>query len=103
MARRVKRRDFLKRAVAGVVDASLGVNRASLFGRNLPASQPSPNDRIVVGFVGMGRMGQSNLKTFMKHPDVEVAAVCDVYSTNLDVARKITDGRAKALKDFRRL
>jgi predicted dehydrogenase len=39
----------------------------------------------------------------MKHPDVEVAAVCDVYSTNLDAAVRISDGKAKALKDFRRV
>jgi predicted dehydrogenase len=93
----------MKRGAAGFVAASLGANRAPLFGRNLRASQSSPNEKIVLGFVGMGRMGQSNLKTFMKHPDVEVAAVCDVYSSNLDAALKITDGRAKALKDFRRV
>jgi len=93
----------MKRGAAGFVAASLGANRAPLFGRNLRASQSSPNEKIVLGFVGMGRMGQSNLKTFMKHPDVEVAAVCDVYSSNLDAALKITDGRAKALKDFRQV
>src|SRR5262245_13892548 len=103
MTERVRRRDFMKRGAAGFVAASLSVNRASLFGRNLPAALSSPNDKVIVGFVGMGRMGQSNLKAFMKHPDVEVAAVCDVYSTNLDAALKITDGRAKALKDFRRV
>jgi predicted dehydrogenase len=93
----------MKRGAAGFVAASLGANRAPLFGRNLRASQSSPNEKIVLGFVGMGRMGQSNLKTFMKHPDVEVAAVCDVYSSNLDAALKTTDGRAKALKDFRQV
>lgn len=82
--------------------ASLGVHRVSLFGQDSPV-QPSPNDRIVLGFIGTGRMGQSNLETFLQHADVEVAAVCDVYSPNLNAALKITKGKAKALKDFRRV
>jgi len=55
----------------------------------------------VLAFIGVGRMGQGNLKIFMKNPDVEVAALCDVYSPNLEAALKITDGKAKAFKDFR--
>jgi predicted dehydrogenase len=102
MTEKLKRRDFIKRGAASAVVASLGVNRVSLFGQD-SAAQPGPNDKIVLGFIGMGRMGQSNLETFLKHPDVEIAAVCDVYSPNLDAALKITEGTAKALKDFRRL
>jgi hypothetical protein len=48
-------------------------------------------------------MGQSNLTTFMKHPEVEVAAVCDVYGTNLNAAAKIAGTKARTLKDFRQL
>jgi len=104
MIEKLRRRDFMKGAAAGIVAASFSAKRASLYGENLATvPQSSPNDKIVVGFIGMGRMGQSNLKTFMKHPDVEVAAVCDVYAPNLEAALKITDGKARALKDFRRV
>jgi len=102
MTEKLKRRDFIKRGAASAVVASLGVNRVSLFSQD-SAAQPGPNDKIVLGFIGMGRMGQSNLETFLKHPDVEIAAVCDVYSPSLDAALKITKGKAKVLKDFRRL
>lgn len=104
MTEKLRRRDFMKQGAASVVVASLGVEQVSLFAQNSEtAPQAGPNDKIILGFIGMGRMGQSNLKTFMKHSDVEVAAVCDVYSPNLDAAIKMTDGKAKALKDFRRV
>jgi predicted dehydrogenase len=104
MTEKLRRRDFMKQGAASVVVASLGVEQVSLFAQNSETTpQSGPNDKIILGFIGMGRMGQSNLKTFMKHSDVEVAAVCDVYSPNLDAALKITDGKAKALKDFRRV
>jgi predicted dehydrogenase len=66
-----------------------------------PNATVSPSDKVTVGFIGTGRMGQTNLAAFMKHPEVEVVALCDVYGTNLDAATKIAGNRAKALKDFR--
>ncbi len=44
------------------------------------------NDRIRVAFIGMGRMGLSNLRVAMRQPGVEVAAVCDVYQPHLEKA-----------------
>src|SRR5207245_5221014 len=52
-------------------------------------------------FIGTGRMGLSNLEDFAKQPDVEIAAVCDVYQPNLEKGLKATDGKAKTYKDFR--
>jgi len=99
MTEKLKRRDFIKRGAASAVVASLGVNRVSLFSQD-SAAQPGPNDKIVLGFIGMGRMGQSNLETFLKHPDVEIAAVCDVYSPNLDAALRSQRARQKFSKIF---
>src|SRR5688572_22545194 len=101
---RFRRRDFLKRGAATAVGASLGMTHISPLVQNPRASASfGPNDKIVLGFIGVGRMGQGNLKIFMKHPDVEVAALCDVYSPNLEGALKITEGRAKTFQDFRGL
>lgn len=41
------------------------------------------NDRIRVGFVGVGNRGSQLLHLFMGQPDVEVAALCDVYEPYL--------------------
>jgi len=104
MMERMRRRDFLKRGAAGLLIGSLRMRRIDVLAQNQEHPVPSaPSDRIVLGFIGMGRMGQSNLKTFRMHPEVQFGAVCDVYAPNLDAALKITEGKAKALKDFRQL
>jgi len=51
----------------------------------LPARAPtlsrttSPGDRIRMGFIGVGNRGSYLLDRFVEQPDVELAAVCDVY------------------------
>ena len=102
MPNKMKRRDFLRHSSLAVLGGA-GLRSGSMFAQATPGSAVSPNDKVTVGFIGTGRMGQSNLRTFMKHPEVEVAAVCDVYGPNLDAAAKIAGAKARALKDFRRL
>ena len=43
----------------------------------------SPNDKVAVALVGCGGMGRANLRDFMRLPDFEVAALCDVDSRRL--------------------
>jgi predicted dehydrogenase len=102
MSKKVCRRDFLRTSTLAAL-AGTGLRPGQAFAQASPGSTVSANDKVTVGFIGTGRMGQSNLKTFMKHPEVEVAAVCDVYGPNLDAAAKIAGASAKALKDFRQL
>ena len=66
--------------------------------RRVPAS-----DRIGVGLIGCGGMGRLNLGDFLKQPEVQAVAVCDVYQTNMEKALALTDGKAKTYKDYRRL
>ena len=75
------RRDFLKLAMAPMV---------------LPASTwtgKAPSDRITVALLGTGRQGmRPNLDQFLKSPDAQVVAVCDVDSWRMDQARQKVDG-----------
>ncbi len=96
MSDEINRRDFIKRVGITAAGASLAVPRGGMTARAVGA-----NDKIVVGVIGTGQMGLSNLKDFAKQPDVEIAAVCDVYKPNLDKGLEATDGKAKAYKDFR--
>ncbi len=49
----------------------------------------SPNDRVTVGVIGIGRQTvQINLPQFFSMPDVQVAAVCDVDAWRLANAKK---------------
>ena len=89
MSKRPDRRDFLRAGTAALA--------APFFtGRVLGA-----NDRVRVGFIGMGKMGRDNLKIAMKQGVVEPVVVCDVYERNLNWASAIAHGQAKASRDFR--
>ncbi len=71
----------------------------------LAASPPS--DRIRVGFIGLGGQGTGRLREFMKHEDVEVAAVCDLDKTHLERAVALVEkqrgAKPDAIHDFRHL
>jgi predicted dehydrogenase len=61
------------------------------------------NDRIRVGFIGVGNRGDQLLDSFLPHKDCEVVALCDVYEPYLPAANKKAGGSAKLLKDYREL
>jgi predicted dehydrogenase len=72
----VTRRRFLERGALAATAAGL-VGRASADAR---AEAPvAPSDRVRVGFIGVGNRGDQLLDRFAANPDVEVAALCDVY------------------------
>jgi predicted dehydrogenase len=95
------RREFLKTAGAALT--------TSIFTGNVRGA----NDRIRVGFIGVGRMGTDSMETALKLPNVEAPVVCDVYQPNLEKAVAISgrgaDGtpdarsKAKGITDFRQI
>ena len=46
------------------------------------------NDRINLGFIGVGTMGRGHLDGFLGMPDVQVVAVCDVVQERRDDAKE---------------
>ena len=64
------------------------------------------NDRIAVGFIGLGAMGSGNLGYAMKVAEAQPVAVCDVYQPHLEraeAAAKKGGFAVKAVKDFREI
>ncbi len=64
------------------------------------------NDRVAVGFIGMGAMGSGNLRYSMNVPEFQPVAVCDVYQPALERAQAaaLKGGHTvKAIKDFREI
>jgi len=61
------------------------------------------NDRVRMGLIGSGGRGREDWGTFLKQPDMEPVAVCDVYDPFRDKGIAMTEGRAKGYKDFRQL
>lgn len=66
-----------------------------------------PNDRIQVGFIGVGNQGTGRLRQFIQHADVIAAAVCDVDEEHLNNAvaevEKRQGRKPQAFHDFRKL
>jgi predicted dehydrogenase len=77
---------------------------AAMAGTALSASRVwGANDRIRMGLIGSGGRGREDWGNFLKQPDVEPVAVCDVYDPFRELGIKLTEGRAKPYKDFRRV
>jgi len=93
----INRRDFMKRATVTAVGA--GLSLSALSARNVLGA----NEKVRVGVIGSGQMGIANMEAFLKHPQVEIVAVCDVYQPNLNKGLKAAGGKAQTYKDFRRI
>ena len=76
----VSRRSFLESGVLLSTAAGLA-RRSSAQAR--PAAPAPPSDRVRVGFIGVGNRGDQLLDAFALQPDVEIAALCDVYEPYL--------------------
>jgi predicted dehydrogenase len=97
----ISRRRFVASTTAGIVGAG-----ASLRGKadaQTSGQTTAPSDRISVALVGCGGMGKSDLRNFMRMPEVRVAAVCDVWEHNRMAAAKIAGTSAQQVSDFRRV
>jgi predicted dehydrogenase len=89
---RFSRRQFVRSLAAGAAALPLA-------GAALAAPERSANDRINLGFIGVGTMGRYHLGGFLKDADVQVVAVCDVVAERRDSARKMAnDHYAKTKK-----
>jgi len=82
--RMISRRRFLQQsgAVAGAVAVPMIVP-ASVFGAD------APSERITVGCIGTGRMGQGDMRDLLRFPQAQIVAVCDVDSKRAKDAQKI--------------
>jgi predicted dehydrogenase len=77
MAQGINRRAFSRTAVA-TASAVAASSAAPVTGRVLGA-----NERVRLGFVGVGNRGCQLLKGFLAHSDAQVVALCDVYEPYL--------------------
>jgi predicted dehydrogenase len=50
-----------------------------------------PNERLALGFIGVGTMGRGHVHAFLGYPDVQVVAVCDVVAQRRDSAKKMVE------------
>lgn len=79
-----RRRTFLQ-AAAAVAAAPL------IWPSN--ANAQAPSDRLVIGFIGVGKQGRGHLGRFLGNKEVEVVAVCDVVNERLESAAEMVATR----------
>ncbi len=76
----------------------------AVFTTNLFTGQvKGANDRVSAAFIGVGRMGQGNLRVAKSQENLAVAAVCDVFQPNLDQAAQLAGDNVRKIRDFREI
>lgn len=88
------RREFLYKT--GIAAAGVTLGTGTLNAINYTNSYGS-GDKIRMGFIGIGNRGSQLLKLFMDQPDIEVAALCDIYEPYLLRDRSRVDKRYLAV------
>ncbi len=91
MTDKSSRREFVKQSAKVVAGAVIlpSIIPSSAFGRG---GMTPPSDRIVIGAIGTGSQGMSNLKDFLKLKNaVQFVAVCDVDANHLATAKQTVD------------
>jgi len=86
------RRNFLKSS-AGAAIGAFGfpyIVPSRVLGKN---GQILPNDKINLGFIGVGSMGTGHVHSFVGYEDVQITAICDVRREHRDRAKEIVDQR----------
>ncbi|MBT3382992.1 MAG: Gfo/Idh/MocA family oxidoreductase [Prolixibacteraceae bacterium] len=98
------RRDFLKEM--GVYASSTAFLAsipwldafAQENGKNVAAS-----DRVRIAVIGVGSRGRALLMNLQQVENVEIVAVCDNYEPHYSRAIELTDGKAKAFYDHKKM
>lgn len=93
-ANTLTRRHFLQRTA--IASAAL-----PLFGI-ASSSGAEANSKLQHACIGVGGMGANDLQMFLKHPRVQVVAVCDVDENTLKAAAQAAPG-ARLYRDWREL
>ncbi|MFN0059803.1 MAG: Gfo/Idh/MocA family protein [Planctomycetota bacterium] len=75
------RRSFLKVAAGALTAPWIFPTRA--FG---DTERAAPSERINIGLIGAGNMGSAHLPALLRHPSVQLVAVCDVHRGRRDAA-----------------
>ncbi|MDX9974154.1 MAG: Gfo/Idh/MocA family oxidoreductase [FCB group bacterium] len=103
----ISRRGFLKRGAAVATGAAVfpAIIPASAMGAD---GHVAPSNRIVMGCIGVGSQGKGNMGNFLKRPDAQVVAVCDVDAGHRAEAKNLVNEAygsvdCKEYNDFREL
>lgn len=84
------RREFISKTALAAAGITIGSQSISAGGYSRISGS---GEKIRMGFIGLGNRGSQLLQLFMKHPDVEIAAFCDLYEPYLLRDRSLVEPR----------
>jgi predicted dehydrogenase len=99
----LQRREFMGSSAALAAGLAVPVAAAG------PQPKRAAGDKLRVGLVGCGGMGRADLHDFMRLPEVEITALCDVDTHHIhDAMKDVEKGkrpadRVKTFQDFRKV
>jgi predicted dehydrogenase len=91
---KVTRRAFVKAGAAAAVGAATAIGGGRVLGAN---------ERVRLGFIGVGNRGGQLLERTLPLENAEVVALCDVYQPFLDEWAEKSGNTAATYTDFRRI
>ncbi|MGH7428964.1 MAG: Gfo/Idh/MocA family protein [Candidatus Methylomirabilaceae bacterium] len=95
----MERYSINRRAFARQAGIAAGLGLTPMWAQQ----RTSPNDRIRMGFIGVGEMGSANLQDMVRTGQIDVVAIADPYRPHLERALSSVPGKAKGYKDFRKI
>lgn len=103
------RREFLKKsATAAAAVAATSFLRTPVYGQNQApsANVAGANNRITVGYIGVGSMGLTHVRTQKfraNENNIAQVAVCDVSKHRVEEAKATIGGEVQGFGDYRKL
>jgi predicted dehydrogenase len=91
---RMTRRDFHSTAISGAAVLTTALSAGRVLGAN---------ERVRLGFIGLGNRGDQVLDAFLAHKDCDIAAICDIHQPYLDFAATKIKGKPEQFHDYRKL
>jgi predicted dehydrogenase len=83
--RKFSRRSFIKTSGAAAAVAPF------ILPSHIWAAETKPNDRLTLGFIGLGTQGRGLMSGFQDRKDTQVLAVCDVDTNRRENAKKMVE------------
>src|SRR5512135_1616091 len=102
----ISRRKFLGKSALATTLAPLAASTLTFpFARSVRAAEPAPSDKVRLGLIGCGGMGQGDLECFLLNPEVDCVVVCDVdgakVAKGVEICQKRRGKKPDTEKDFR--
>ncbi len=95
----VNRRDFMKSTAGAAATGTLGFNVTNYAG--------SPNDTVRVAVIGLRGQGGAHTSNYVRMPNVEIAALCDIddaqFAKHLSQIEKAGKPKPQIFKDIRKV